>query len=175
MIWPNGVIRNEWLQTTVLNVNIPLPDNDVFYWGNAVAEAGDYVGDPAGDPLPNAKVTTVDLLLARNNPRGFPYFADIDFLYDYNRDKHVDVYDVLLARNNQTSFFDDLKLISPPSSAAMEEAPPAALAEEASQEEVQADGLAWVYEMEKLRAGDRSSDKDDDAKRAIDFLLTFWP
>jgi len=168
LIWGDGEIRNEWLQVTAQLAGMDQPD--VFYWGNAPAEAGDSMGGLPTTSTTDARVTTADLLLARNNPRAFLNPAGIDFPYDFDHDQRVNTIDVLLARNNQTSFFNDLKLISPSSAPAGDMA--AAPAEETSQQG-QAGELAWVYEAERLRASNRSS-SNDDAKRAVDLLLTLW-
>ncbi len=103
LTWADYAIKNTWLQVTVLAANLGLPADDVFYFGNAVAEAGNAAA--------NAQVTTTDLLLARNNPRNFLHPAAVDFAYDYNRDQRVNATDVLLARNNQTNFLTALRLI----------------------------------------------------------------
>ena len=109
--WEDRDIANEWLQVTVLaNGWTGLDDENVFYFGNSVAEAGN-----SGQ---NALVTVADLLLARNNPHNFLNPAGVDDPYDYNRDGRVDATDVLLARNNQTNFLDGLALISAPGPAA---------------------------------------------------------
>ncbi len=105
--WPDYAIRNEWLQVTALaNEFTGLEDADVFYFGNAVAEAGNSDTDTL--------VTATDLLLARNNPRTFLDPAGIDYPYDYNRDQRVNTTDLLLARNNQTHMFTALRRITPP-------------------------------------------------------------
>jgi len=110
LTWTDRAISNEWLQVTVLaNEFTGLEEEDVFYFGNAVAEAG------------NSDVDTLvdvgDLLLARNNTRNFLDPAGIDFPYDYNRDQRVNATDVLLARNNTTNFLTGLKLIAAPGKA----------------------------------------------------------
>jgi len=94
---------NEWLEATVKVDNTGLAGPDVFYFGNAVAEAGNLDSD--------TYVTATDLLLARNNPRHFLNPAAIDFAYDYDRNGRVNATDVLLARNNQTNFLTALKLL----------------------------------------------------------------
>jgi len=105
--WADGAIANQWLQVTLLaNDQTGLDEADVFYFGNAIGEAG--------DSFSSALVTVADLLLARNNPRSFVDPAEIDFPYDYNRDGLVNVTDVLLARNNQSHFLSDLNLITAP-------------------------------------------------------------
>jgi len=109
--WEDGSIRNEWLRVTVVATEqTGLDAEDVFYFGNAVAESG--------NSSDNALVTVADLLLARNNPHTFLDPAGIGDSNDFNRDGRVNATDVLLARNNQTSFLDCLELISPPAPAA---------------------------------------------------------
>jgi len=97
-------VAKQWLQVTMLATpETGLEADDVFYFGNAIAEGG--------DSATAAHVSTTDLLLARNNSRTFLNPATIDFLYDYDRDQRVDATDVLLARNNQTNFLTALRLI----------------------------------------------------------------
>ena len=110
LTWTDRAISNEWLQVTVLaNELTGLEEDDVFYFGNAVAEAGNSDVD--------TQVTVTDLLLARNNTRNFLDPAEIDFPYDYNRDQRVGTTDLLLARNNATNFLTDLNLITVPGDA----------------------------------------------------------
>ncbi len=106
LIWDDHTIKGRWLEVTVVGSELGMAEDDVFAFGNAVAEAGN-------SPT-NAQVTTTDLLLARNNPRNFLQPAEIDFAYDYNRDQRVSATDVLLARNNQTNFLTALALIDLP-------------------------------------------------------------
>jgi len=101
--WDDNAIQNEWLQVTVRPDRLGLAEDDVFYFGNAVAETGNSDSD--------ARVTVADVLLTRHNPRGILNPAPIDFPYDFNRDGRVNATDVLLARNHQTSFPDALELI----------------------------------------------------------------
>jgi len=105
VVWPDYAIRNGWLEVTLLaGEGTHLPEDDVFYFGNAVGEAGNLAE--------NSQVTTTDVLLARNNPRNFLDPAGVDFAMDYNRDGRVNTTDVLLARNNQTSFLTALELVA---------------------------------------------------------------
>ncbi|MBN2474999.1 MAG: lamin tail domain-containing protein [Pirellulales bacterium] len=156
ILWPNHVVRNQWLQVTVLaGAETGLSDDDVFYFGNAAGEAGNSTLD--------AKVNASDMLLARNNPRTFLNPAPIDFPCDYNRDARVDAADMLVARNNQTHFLNALRLITVPSAkAASGEAP---LSEEATAEPVD-----WMYELAAI-AADGQPQKDAAAKDATD---RFW-
>ncbi len=107
LTWTDRAISDEWLQVTLLaNEFTGLEEDGVFYFGNAIADAGTSETD--------AKVDVTDLLLARNNPRTFLDPAEIDFPYDYNRDQRVNTTDLLLARNNTTNFLTDLNLITVP-------------------------------------------------------------
>ncbi|NQU24379.1 MAG: lamin tail domain-containing protein [Candidatus Nealsonbacteria bacterium] len=153
-VWQDGEIRNQWLQVTARATALGMLDNDVFYFGNAVAEAGDSSAD--------ARVTVADLLLARNNPRDFLHPAGANFPYDFNRDGYVNATDVLLARNNRTSFLDVLNLIDLPGGA--EEAQQPAVAD-----------LAWLSEFDQTATDQRSAEKEA-AAAAVDKLLgTYWP
>ena len=137
---------------TVLSAGLALPGDDVFYFGNAVAESGNAPDD--------ARVTTADLLLARNNPRSSVLHpAAVDFAYDYDRDGDVNATDVLLARNNQTNFLDNLQLID----LSVAESP--AVAESAPSE------LAWFVELSQ----DARSTSRDSQQTAVDAVLaTYW-
>ncbi|MBN2473948.1 MAG: M10 family metallopeptidase C-terminal domain-containing protein [Pirellulales bacterium] len=107
VLWEDYAVLKQWLQVTVrANDRTRLAAPDVFYFGNAVAEAGNSTTD--------AKVNATDMLLARNNPRTFINPAGVDFPYDYNRDARVNATDMLLARNNQTHFLNALRLITVP-------------------------------------------------------------
>jgi len=100
-------VKKEWLQVTVLaNDHTGLAANDVFYFGNAVGEAGD---NPA-----NARVNAVDELAARAQATNS---ASITNLYDYNRDEVVNIADQVVARTNVTCALNDLRLIAVPSGA----------------------------------------------------------
>ena len=104
LTWPDGAIRNTWLEVTVLATeNTGLDTADVFYFGNAVGETGDCSA--------NAKVDMIDVLMARQYPQPFFDPAMIDNLYDFNRDRRVNAIDALIARNNQTWSGTELELI----------------------------------------------------------------
>ena len=157
LIWTDRDVRKEWLQVTVkADTPIGLTTADVFYFGNAVAEAGNSTAD--------AQVTTTDLLLARNNPRNFTSPATIDFDYDYNRDDRVNATDVLLARNNQTNFLTRLSLIDLSDPEGQMAAAP----------DVSPDALGWLYDFEQLQAAKQPSKKSDPAKEGVDRLLATY-
>jgi len=142
--WDDHAIENQWLEVTVLAAGMGLAGDDVFYFGNAIAEAGNLAS--------NTHVTTIDLLLARNNPRTLLDPAGTDFPYDFNRDQRVNATDVLLARNNQTGFGSALKLFdlsSPPEGGTPSPAREPSLPAEWTV------GLEWLY----------NSDGDDGQRR----------
>ncbi|HUT13222.1 MAG TPA: hypothetical protein VMY42_22225, partial [Thermoguttaceae bacterium] len=175
-IWDDLAIRNQWLQVTVLADNLGLDADDVFYFGNAVAETGNAATD--------ARVTTIDLLLTRNNPRSFLNPAQIDFAYDHNRDGRVNTTDVLLARNNQTSFLDALRLIDlpglPPAAAAEPLAAAPAERQEPAPAAIPSDALpaklVWLYDFDDDGRDNRPSKNGGAAEEALDKLLaSYWP
>jgi hypothetical protein len=95
LIWPDGAIRNQWLQVTVLADAVTgLAAADVFYFGNAVGETGDVPGDTLVDRWDAAAVAA--------NPRGPDDPAPITDPYDFNRDGLVDAADVALAETYAT-------------------------------------------------------------------------
>ncbi|NQU20461.1 MAG: lamin tail domain-containing protein, partial [Candidatus Nealsonbacteria bacterium] len=168
IIWPDNTIRNTWLQVTVLAAHLDLPHDDVFYFGNAMADSGNSPAD--------ARVTTADLLLARNNPRdSISSPADIAFPYDYDRDGQVNAIDVLLARNNQTNFLNALELIDLPGEEQVQEAPPSGLSEAVAEpQETPLTDLAWLCDQATARQ--RAAQKSNSTEESVDKLLaSYWP
>jgi hypothetical protein len=111
LTWPDATIKKTWLQVTVLaSAATGLTADDVFYFGNAIGEAGDATA--------NALVNATDEVLARANPLNIVNPASIDFLYDFNRDKLVNATDQIIARTNATNIVTALRLIAPVASAA---------------------------------------------------------
>ena len=132
--------------------NIGFSADDVFCFGNAVAETGNSPND--------AHVTSTDLLLARNNPRTFLTPAGIEFPYDFNRDQWVSTTDVLLARNNQTDFLTALRLLDLSS-------PEAA--------DASASELAWLHEFEPVELQPpQPKQEPSPAAAAVDKLLATY-
>ena len=106
LIWPDGTIRNQWLEVTLRsNANTGLERDDVFYFGNAVGETGD-------SPV-SSLVNVSDVLATRNHPRGPMSLADITDVYDFNRDRIVTATDAILARDNITTPLTALRRIRP--------------------------------------------------------------
>jgi|GEM_PF-6137334 len=105
---PDGLVVGQWLRIEVLATSATgLSQSDVFYFGNAVGEAGNSASD--------ATVNTIDVLLTRLNPHNNTDPAGIDDAFDFNRDGLVNSIDALLSRLNATNNTDDLNLISAPS------------------------------------------------------------
>lgn len=106
LIWPDGTIRNQWLEVTLRsNASTGLEHDDVFYFGNAVGETGD-------SPV-SSLVNVSDVLATRNHPRGPMSLADITDVYDFNRDRIVTATDAILARDNITTPLTALRRIRP--------------------------------------------------------------
>ena len=106
--WDTGAVSKKWLQVRGLaTASTGLAIDDVFYFGNAIGEAGN-------GPGLDASVNATDEILARTNPRGPFSPAPVTNPYDYNRDKQVNTTDQLLARANATGGFTALRLFTAP-------------------------------------------------------------
>jgi len=164
LTWDDEAIKNEWLQVKVLaTANTDLSSADVFYFGNAVGESGDTVGE--------ARVNAADVLLARNNPRNFLDPAPIEFRYDFNRDRRVNAADMLIARENQTHLLNALRLISIPlenEGTAAEESPNATSSEGGIDPSPKID---WWYELPEANSQSRPAKKDSTTEEAVDTLF----
>ncbi|HYW81365.1 MAG TPA: retropepsin-like aspartic protease, partial [Thermoguttaceae bacterium] len=91
LLWDDHAVESQWLQVTVLATDATgLLEPDVFYFGNAIAEAG--------DQATNAIVNATDEIVARNFPHSLLDLAGIEDRYDYNRDRLVNGTDQILAR-----------------------------------------------------------------------------
>jgi hypothetical protein len=111
LIWPDGLIKKQWLQVTVLPTDhTGLSTQDVFYFGNAIGECG----NTSGNTTPDAVVNGADVVYTRSNLRGPFNPAPITFPYDYNRDKIVNGADIIISRVNLAGPFSTLKLITAP-------------------------------------------------------------
>ena len=111
LTWPDNVIENQWLQVIVkATARTGLANDDVFYFGNAIAESGNSDTD--------ALVNATDEIGARMNPRSRLSLAAIDNTHDYNRDGKVDATDQIIARTHGTTVMTALKLINAPASGA---------------------------------------------------------
>ena len=97
--FPDNAIRNTWLRVTVLaNANTSLLSNDVFYFGNAVADMN--VGN-SGSPL-TVEVSSTDVSAVRQNLLLAPT-ATISNVFDLNKDGRVNALDTSLVRQSQST------------------------------------------------------------------------
>ncbi len=100
----DGAIQNTWLRVTVLaNANTALAIDDVFYFGNAIADFG--VGNLAG-PLPTVRVNATDTATIRQYLAANPGVTGqnsvpVTNTYDVNKDGRVNATDVSIVRQNQ--------------------------------------------------------------------------
>lgn len=100
----NGAIHRNWLEVVVKSGgNIGLAAADTFYFGSAPGDTGDRVSDAA--------VSTADMLRIRINRKSLITPAELDDVYDINRDKRVNTMDMLLARLYRTTLIDSLQLL----------------------------------------------------------------
>ncbi len=103
LIWPDTVLRNEWLQVQVLATpTTGLSHSDVFYFGNLIGDTGDQPDD--------ATVDSTDQIGVRTNPAGILNPVGLTFRFDFNRDGLVDLADELVAHTND---INSLELIQP--------------------------------------------------------------
>ena len=104
LIWPDSVIRNEWLQVRVLATpTTGLSQADVFYFGNLIGDTGD---DSGGF----ASVDALDLADVQAHPAGRSTPVTVISRDDFNRDGLVDSADQVAASSN---FQSKLEFIQP--------------------------------------------------------------
>jgi hypothetical protein len=110
LMWANNAIQKQWLEVVVKgndtlggsNTNTSLASSYVFYFGNALGDAG--VADSGA-----FQTTSSDEVSARNNPKTFTATRlDVN---DFNRDGSVNSTDQIIARNNPTSLANQLKFL----------------------------------------------------------------
>ena len=116
--FPDNLFRNVWLQVTVTTDHTGLASPDVFYFGNAVGETGDHQG-VGGD----AVVSISDIQAIRNQATRPGELAGILNSYDLNRDTHVNLFDLIAARNSRTDNGSALQLIALPAMSLVGAAP----------------------------------------------------
>ncbi len=86
----SGAVANSWLQVRVkANLDTGLLDDDVFYFGNVIGDVISLGGD-------EVDVTVTDLAFIRGNlvPE-----ADVENIFDINKDGRVSVTDMAFARS----------------------------------------------------------------------------
>ncbi len=163
-VWPDNTIAHQWLKVTVLSTaNTGLMEPDIFYFGNAIGEAG--------SSTLNAIINATDEICVRNFQHGPTNLAAINDPYDYNRDRLVNATDRAIARSNQTGPTDMLRLITVP---ALD-----AIFGEAAEPESASNGImlgepAWLSEFEQPHEQGRPSKTKNGAKDALDVLLATY-
>ncbi len=107
LVWDDYAVINRWLQVTVRSTaRTGLAADDIFYFGNAIGEAG--------NSTLNAAVNATDEIAARNAEHGPTNLATVDDPYDYNRDRLVNTTDRSIARSNHTGPAEAVRLITAP-------------------------------------------------------------
>ena len=93
IVWPDGAIVNQWLEVTVLaNDRTGLEADEVFYFGNAVGDVGNSAF--------HATVNDADFNAVSAN---YTDAADVENVFDVNRDGQVDPNDAVIVRTNYTT------------------------------------------------------------------------
>ena len=136
----------------------------MFYFGNAIGEAGNAVG--------NAIVNATDEILARNFPHGCSIRQASTIPYDYNRDGLVNGTDQIIARNNQTNPLTMLRGITAPAADALMQQTGG------GESGVYGDAarLNWLFEFEQMNAKDRPAKHGKTAQQITDeFLALYGP
>ena len=106
LIWPDGSIKNTWLEITVkATLNTGLTTDDVSYFGSIVGDTG--------NSSINTFVDASDFSSVRDNPRHFLNRAQLGNPYDLNRDSFVDGTDLAIVRDNATDIGTAVPLITP--------------------------------------------------------------
>ncbi len=91
-------IRNTWLRVTILaNFNTGLAAQDVFYFGNAVAEMN---SGNTGTPV-TLRTNATDTSVVRQNQSTSANSVGIANIYDVNKDGRVNATDTSIVRQNQ--------------------------------------------------------------------------
>ena len=94
--FPANSLRNTWLRVTVVaNTTNILAQNDVFYFGNVVADVN------VGNTATRLRVNAEDTGTIRLNQAPLPGAAQANNIFDINRDGRVDALDTFLVRSNQ--------------------------------------------------------------------------
>ena len=106
--WPDNAIENQWLQVTVKATrNTGLTQDDVFYFGNAIGETGNRSGDVV--------VNIFDVIAVHDHIQSrLEGSVEIYNRFDFNRDRQVDVFDIIIARDSHTDSHTALELIEVP-------------------------------------------------------------
>ena len=109
IVWNSSDISKKWLQVIVeANHRTGLAQSDVFFFGNAVGNAG------LGDSVVNSLVNSADEAGARANPQLLSNNIPATNLYDFNRSGSVNASDESIARLSATNPTTALKYLNLP-------------------------------------------------------------
>ena len=104
IVWPDGSIKNQWLEVTVkATFNTGLEEPDVFYFGNAVGDVGN-----------SAYYAVVDDADFNAVGANYPNPAEVENIYDINRDGQVDPTDAVIVRTNYTAGGEPMTMLWAP-------------------------------------------------------------
>ena len=109
LVFGDNLISNTWLKVTVLaNAHTDLTDNDVFYFGNAIADV--YLGN-SGTPV-TVRTDETDVTGIRTHQSPVADSVPLTNAYDINKDGRVNMIDLLLARQRLSE--NSLRYITAP-------------------------------------------------------------
>lgn len=95
----DDTIKNQWLKVTVkATVNTELAADDVFYFGNQIADV--FGTTTAGNKV---VVNAIDTIQIRANQNSAPNSVGVGHAYDIDRNGSVNAIDTILARAHQAS------------------------------------------------------------------------
>ena len=114
LIWPDHTIENQWLEVKVLADPLVtgLDQDDLFYLGHSAGETGDGVGSDG--VTVNAITNVSDIVDLRRHATPIGAVEGIANRFDFNRDRRVDLWDLLIARDHATNTDKALQLIAAP-------------------------------------------------------------
>jgi hypothetical protein len=113
LTWLEGAVTNTWLEIRLLaNANTSLAADDVFYFGNQIADVGS-----------DGNVNATDFAQVRSNYRSFLNPAAVDNAFDLNHDGRVNAADLLIVRDHATMPQRGLPMSTPQASLQLGEAP----------------------------------------------------
>ncbi len=119
----DNAIRNTWLRVTaVANANTGLATNDVFYFGNAVADMN---SGNVGSPI-TVRTNATDTSIVRQNQSIAADSVGISSIHDVNKDGRVNATDTSVVRQNQLASI--LRFFTAPNGLQLASAPDSLLA-----------------------------------------------
>ncbi|MBI3837817.1 MAG: glycoside hydrolase family 25 protein [Planctomycetia bacterium] len=107
LIWADGAMKQQWLEVTVkATANTGLAANDVFFYGNEIADTG------SSNTATVAKVGASDITRVQTHLANANANIPISNLYDFNRDGLVGASDTTLAQTHTMTNSTGLQFIN---------------------------------------------------------------